>query len=166
MSLQNIKEKAYLEAAKHNKNIGHDQTSSRYKVDIVNSVLLESEIMHNFIERQQRVKSFIKETLLEITKPINATFLVELNDILYCNLPIACCSTYNKLNMLIPDLYAMVKYGNKLSIKDTISPPEKLKKALFIGASTGTVSVSPNERLKVCNKYHNNSIIKCYINKW
>ena len=166
MSLENIKQKAYLEAAKFNKNINYEQSFSRYKVEIVDNVLLKGEIIQDnaLVTRQQAVKYFIEEILLGITQPINATFLVELNDVLYENESVACFSTYNKINMLIPDLYAMGNYSDKLSIKDTIPLAKKLKMAFFIGASTGKVSVSLNERLKVCNKYRNNSIIKCYIN--
>ena len=60
-------------------------------------------------------------------------------------------SKSSKGQILLPDLYAMSNYDNKLDIKDTSQFIEKINKAIFIGSDTGDLNPQLNRRLQLCN---------------
>lgn len=116
--------------------------------------------------RGSTVSRFLNDVCNDITPPITTNIRINLLDEYEDTGDMSIIGFSGCLlnHVLIPDLYAMDNYGGKLSIKDTIAYNDKMKKALFIGASTGSTNPANNQRLRICEKYRNNPNIHCYIN--
>lgn len=68
--------------------------------------------------------------------------------------------------ILLPDLYAMTKYGGNLDIKDDLQFEHKNTKALFIGVDTGITDETLNKRIQLCKWASNHkTFCECYISR-
>jgi len=162
-----ISDVAELESRNYSPLYKYNLTSSRLLFCIHNNkITIQSDHINPvFEDRKHAVIKFLNHVYSTMTQlPITINICVELHDTSHEESPIWCFSKNNTHQLLIPDLYAMWGYSNRLSIKDTIPFNKKLTKAVFIGGSTGSYSPDTNERLRLCDKYRNNPNIHCYIN--
>lgn len=157
--MNNIIKKAISEAKKYKK-INCDSPNV-IKYTIHNETLTTNIIGKNNV-RHNTILQFVKNTCKDSN--LNISFYICLDDHTIENIPILTFSSKLSSNILMPDLYAILKYQNKLS-KDDILYENKDKKALFIGCTTGNLDAKLNNRLKICNKYRKNEVIHCYIHK-
>jgi hypothetical protein len=164
--MENIQYKAQTQGTKYIKETKYDLHDSRLSISIVNSIITtnETSLSPILLIRCNPVIHFIRNAVKDSTSKINTQLCIELHDSSCDPIPLFCFSSGLSEHILIPDLYAMTKYNDKLSFKDNISYEQKSKKAIFIGASTGSFIAELNERLQICNKYINNPNIHCFIN--
>ena len=167
MSDENIRSKAKAESEKYMNFRTFEASDSRCTCVIRNNACEQEGSCPTFMYRNCVVFNFINDVCKDTTRCINTTLSIELND----SYNTYNCSTYkstffsgSSMLPLVPDIYAITHYGNKLKIVDTIPHEEKINKAIFIGASTGSCDPSTNERLLICNKYIDNPLIHCFIN--
>ena len=169
--MNNIYENIYRKALNESKkNIVNNLANEAdiIEITIINNIatLTKETCNHAFIDRQTLVLRFIKETCELLDECINITINIGLHDTYNSNLGIMIfAGEENTENIIIPDYYAMNDYNNILQ-KDVICFENKKNNAIFIGSSTGSPDPKYNERLNLCNKYSNNTEIKCYINNF
>jgi hypothetical protein len=167
MSDENIRSKAKAEAEKYLKFRDVEPTDYRCTCFIRNNVCIQDSSFSSTLPyRNDLVFNFIKDVCKDSVCPINSTISIELNDKneTSCDYARAFFSGRSLTVPLVPDLYAIIKYFNKLNIVDKIPHEEKINGAIFIGSSTGSYNPSTNERLILCNKYIDNPLVHCFIN--
>ena len=164
--MENIQNQARIQGAKYIKDTKYILQDCRLSISIVNNIItaIEMSLSPTLLIRYNPVIHFIRNIVKDSIPKITTNLCIELNDDTNEYIPLFCFSSGLSEHILIPDLYAMMKYSNRLSIKDAISYEQKYKKAIFIGSSTGSLIVELNERLHMCNKYRNNPNIHCFIN--
>jgi hypothetical protein len=162
-----IEEKAISEAQKKiNKGLANHK-------DIIEMVIRDKKVVvteptkHKvWKEREKIAARFIKDSLAKYPRDINLKINIGLHDA-YCEsngLLVFSLLSRSRLNILIPDFYAMLAYRGNLYIKDRVEFDKKKDQAIFIGSSTGSVSPYHNDRLQLCNYFLKSEKVKCYIN--
>jgi hypothetical protein len=164
--MENIQNQARIQGAKYIKDTKYILQDCRLSISIVNNIItaIEMSLSPTLLIRYNPVIHFIRNIVKDSIPKITTNLCIELNDDTNEYIPLFCFSSGLSEHILIPDLYAMMNYSNRLSFKDNISYENKYKKAIFIGSSTGSLIVELNERLHMCNKYRNNPNIHCFIN--
>jgi hypothetical protein len=69
----------------------------------------------------------------------------------------------DRINICIPDFYAMENYGGKLDDVDLLPTDHKVDRLLFLGAATGDPDPSKNKRISFCKFSKNRDWIDAYI---
>jgi hypothetical protein len=164
--MENIQNQARIQGAKYIKDTKYILQDCRLSISIVNNIItaIEKSLSPTLLIRYNPVIHFIRNIVKDSIPKITTNLCIELNDATNEPISLFCFSSGLSEHILIPDLYAMTNYDNRLSFKDNISYENKYKKAIFIGSSTGSSTVELNERLHMCNKYRNDSTIHCFIN--
>lgn len=123
-------------------------------------------------EREGMIQAFLEKVMkrnaAEWKLPIDCEFSIGLHDAYYETdyVDIFVFSKRQGLDgqILIPDLYAMAGYGGRLDTADNMRFEDKIRKAFFIGCTTGLCVPSENRRLRLCQWAHENSNhAECYI---
>jgi len=168
MSDENIRSKAKAESEKYMNFLTLEASDSRCMCVIRNNVCEQKGSCPMIASRNSAVFDFITDVCKNATCSINTTISIELNDTYTTHNCKELSSTFFSTPFstlpLVPDLYAILKYSNKLNIVDKIPHEEKINGAIFIGSSTGSLYPSTNQRLSLCNKYIDNPLVHCFIN--
>jgi len=124
-------------------------------IEINNNVVkLIDDCDNNFLDRKKIVLKFIQDVCNKYNKNINGQYMIGLHDKYdenyYENILVFSKNKNNTKQILIPDIYAMLHYYNKLNIVDNIPLKDKVNKAFFSGSTTGSLNPIDNERIKIC----------------
>ena len=121
-------------------------------------------------ERIDDIRNYIEKMLMDSTYRIHGDFMFNLHDksdYHHDTNEIVFSKNKNTEKTLMIDLYAMQNYIHVRDVKDEKTFKNKIKKGIFIGASTGNMEIMKNDRLQFCDYSYRNRLtsnFECYMN--
>ncbi len=158
---ENIFRKAYEYAQLYNPNLKEMRYPDSQILFEIRDNKIKQVVMrfprNTFEARSRTVRDFIDKIVKHPGFQINGNFIINLHDKSdgQPNVNELVFSKNRGTNKgLVPDIYAMENYRNVVDIEDIQSFESKIKKGIFIGATTGSTDINQNERLQMCRYIH------------